>query len=127
MPALLTKRTDNFQQRSLFDQDYPESEQLPRRFRIEFSEILGQRGPTVVLHKDGQQVGDPLTDHAFVDDGYRYHDVFHFANAAILGWSPMTRSLFGCKRKSNQQIATVEDGGRAKVLEEVVCALIYDY
>lgn len=39
----------------------------------------------------------------------------------------MTRSLFGCKRRSNQQIATVEDGGRAKVLEEVVCALIFDY
>jgi hypothetical protein len=39
----------------------------------------------------------------------------------------MTRKLLGCKRASNPRLAVVEDGGRAKVLEEVVCALIYDY
>jgi hypothetical protein len=114
-------------QRSLFDQAFPECEQLPRSFRVSFYEVDRDGEPVVVLEMDGEQVGDPLTDNSYRDDGYRYHDVFHFANAAILGWSPMTRKLFGCKRNSNPRLAVVEDGGRAKVLEEVVCALIYDY
>ena len=35
------------------------------------------------------------------DDGYRFHDVVHLAYAAILGWSPVTRALLDCKRRSS--------------------------
>jgi hypothetical protein len=59
------------------------------------------------------------------DDGYRFHDVFHLAYAAVLGWSPVTRGLLRCKRKSDPTTDEVEDGGRAAVIEEGVAALAY--
>ena len=40
---------------------------------------------------DGVLVGAALTDNAYQDDGYRFHDVFHIAFTAILGWSPVLR------------------------------------
>jgi hypothetical protein len=127
MAPLLNDHECESGRRQLFDQDFPSHEQLPRWFQVEFSETLDGDAPTVVVRANGDQIGDPLTDNSYRDDGYRYHDVFHFANAAVLGWSPMARTLFGCKRRSNPQTAIVEDGGRAKVLEEVVCALIFDF
>jgi hypothetical protein len=75
----------------------------------------------------GRDIGDPLTDNAYEDDGYRFHDVFHFGFAAMLGWSPITRRNLGCKRKTKPQVDEVEDGGRAKVIEECISALVYDY
>ncbi|MGB3508451.1 MAG: hypothetical protein WBA93_04280 [Microcoleaceae cyanobacterium] len=62
-----------------------------------------------------------------VSDGYRFHDVFHFSYAAILGWSPVTRSNLGCKRKSHFLIDEVEDGGRAIAIEEGISALVFSY
>lgn len=111
----------------LFDDDFPLKEQLPRSFRVVFTEIKEGSCPRVVLTRDDRPVGDALTDNSYTDDGYRFHDVFHFGLAALLGWSPMTRRLFGCKRRSNPMIDEVEDGGRARVIEEAVCALMYDY
>ena len=46
-------------------------------------------------------------------DGYRYHDIFHIANAVFLGWSPVVRALLRCKRKSQPHIDENEDGARA--------------
>ena len=63
----------------------------------------------------------------YLDDGYRFHDVFHLAYAAVLGWSPVTRKLFNCKRRDIPEIDEVEDGGRAAVCEEGVSALVYSY
>jgi NTP pyrophosphatase (non-canonical NTP hydrolase) len=109
-------------QLKLFDSKADRGEQIPRHFIIEFR--IDREG-RVRLYRDGAQVGDPLTDNNYGDDGYRFHDVFHLAYAAVLGWSPVTRGLLKCKRKSNPTIDEVEDGGRAAVIEEGVAALAY--
>lgn len=116
-----------YPERSLFDEHMPPDEQLPRRFRIKFTEVSDGTRPKVVLSWDGKTIGDELTDNSYIDDGYRFHDVFHLGFAALLGWSPMSRKLFGCKRRSDPTIDEVEDGGRARIIEEAVCALVYDY
>lgn len=66
-----------------------------------------------------------MTDNAYVPDGYRFHDVFHLAYAAILGWSPVLRSLWNRKRKSKRTVDEVEDGGRSIAIEEGICALVF--
>jgi hypothetical protein len=74
--------------------------------------------------------GDPITDNAYEDDGYRFHDVMHLALAATLGWSPVTRKIWkpsSLKRKSQPKIDEVEDGGRAQVIEEAIVAAAYVY
>lgn len=76
---------------------------------------------------DGVLVGAALTDNAYQDDGYRFHDVFHIAHAAILGWSPVLRGLMRLKRRSSPLIDEVEDGGRAAVIEEGIAAVAFDY
>ena len=70
-------------------------------------------------------IGDPLTDNIADRDGYRFHDVFHFANAAILHWSPVMRALIRHKRKSNPKFDEEQDSGRAIVVEEGIAAWIF--
>ena len=72
-------------------------------------------------------IGDPLTDASHIEDDYRLHDVFHIAYAAVLGWSPVLRSLMKRKRKSNPQVDEAEDGGRAIAIEEGISALVFSY
>jgi len=67
-------------------------------------------------------VGDPLTDNISDRDGYRFHDVFHFAHAAILDWSPVFRALLKKKRKSAKRFDEEQDSGRAIVVEEGLTA-----
>jgi len=111
-----------------FDADFPEDERLPRHLLVTFEdrEVDGVR-QTVAKTDDGQPLGDPLTDNAHVPDGYRFHDVFHLAYAAHLGWSPVARRNLGCKRRSDPRIDEVEDGGRAIVTEEAIAAFMFDY
>jgi NTP pyrophosphatase (non-canonical NTP hydrolase) len=111
----------------LFDETYPAQEQLPRFFEVQFSPGQVDGRDVVYVTRGGSPVGDPLTDNAYIDDGYRFHDVFHFAYATFLGWSPVTRRNLKCKRKSNALIDEVEDGGRAIVTEEAIAAFMYDY
>jgi NTP pyrophosphatase (non-canonical NTP hydrolase) len=108
---------------ALFDEEFQPEEQLPRHFAIDFRVDKLDR---VVLYRDGLLVGDPLTDNNYADDGYRFHDVFHLAYTAVLGWSPVTRKLLYCKRKSDDITDMVEDGGRAAVIEEGVVAMAYE-
>ena len=62
------------------------------------------------------------------DSGYRFHDIFHLANAAILGWSPVARAqLFACKRWDGGKVNEVEDGGRAIVIEEGMVAFLFEH
>jgi len=111
-----------------FDEGYPDGERLPRRFEVHFNAIKdGSHRPRMKAYYEGKQFGDDLTDNAYEGDGYRFHDVFHLAFAAVLGWSPITRSLLGRKRKSKPQIDEVEDGGRAKAIEEGISALIFAF
>lgn len=115
-------------QHALLDVGYPEHEQLPRRFIADFVQRVDHDGrKRVQLVVDGIPAGDELGDNHYVDDGYRFHDVFHLAHAAVLGWSPLLRSLLGRKRKSDPEIDEVEDGGRSIMLEETISALTFDY
>jgi hypothetical protein len=102
---------------------YPVDEQLPRHFTIEFRTEEGR----LRLYRDGDAIGDPLTDNAYVEDGYRFHDVFHLAYAAVLAWSPVARGLLDCKRRSDEDVDRVDDGGRAGVTEEGISQLVYQY
>ena len=105
-----------------FDAGFPEEERLPRSFRIE----IKQRGTgRSYLRWNGVFIGDPLTDNIEDSDDYRFHDVFHFAHAAILHWSPTFRALIRQKRKSKQRFDENQDGGRAIVTEEGLTAYIF--
>jgi NTP pyrophosphatase (non-canonical NTP hydrolase) len=111
----------------VFDESFPDRERLPRRFEVELAEVAVGESVRVRVLLDGVQIGADLTDNAYDPDGYRFHDVFHFAFAAVLGWSPVTRAILKRKRKSDPAKDEVEDGGRAAVIDEGVAALIFDY
>lgn len=110
-----------------FDATLPISERLPRRFEVELIDVECEDRQRVRVLINGDPFGAELTDNAYDPDGYRLHDVFHFAYAAVLGWSPVTRALLHCKRKSRPLLDEVEDGGRAVAIEEGVAALVFDY
>ena len=69
---------------------------------------------------NGVFIGDPLTDNMLDPDGYRFHDVFHFAHAAILHWSPTFRALIKHKRKDDPKVDEAQDGGRAGFREKLL-------
>ncbi len=119
--------TESCPARKPFDEDSPISERLPRRFEVRIEQVLKGERTEVTYWLEGRQIGNALTDNAYEDDGYRFHDVFHFAYAAVLGWSPVLREHLGCKRRSDSRTKEVEDGGRAKVIEEAVAAVVHDY
>ena len=98
-----------------FDQDFLKEEQLPQNFEIK---ITQRKNGRCYLQWNGVFIGDSLTDNILDPDGYRFHDVFHLAHAAILHWSPTFRALIKQKRKSNPKIDEAQDGGRAIVVEE---------
>mgnify|MGYP006427286963 FL=1 len=107
-----------------FDADFPIEEQLPRTFEIEISQRADSRS---YLRWNGVFIGDPLSDNIADEDGYRFHDVFHFANAAILHWSPTFRALIKHKRKSRKDVEEAQDSGRAIVIDEGLSAYIFSY
>jgi NTP pyrophosphatase (non-canonical NTP hydrolase) len=110
-----------------FDGDFSEAERFPERFELRFEEVEEDGGARVRVTWQGGQVGQTLTDNAHEDDGYRFHDVFHFGLVAGLGWSPVSRRNLGLKRRSDPVVDEVEDGGRAIVIEEGITALAFTY
>lgn len=109
-----------------FDEDFEPDEQLPRRMEIAFREKITPNGvPYVIQQWKGINVGDRLTDNAQIPDDYRYHDVFHLSYVAILGWSPVMRSLLRLKRKSRPEIDEQQDGARAAIAEEGISNWIF--
>jgi NTP pyrophosphatase (non-canonical NTP hydrolase) len=110
-----------------FDASFPPAEQLPTEIRIDFIEDIDATEARLRLRYKGEFVGDPLTDNSHINDGYRYHDVFHIGCAILLGWSPVMRRILKCKRKSASNIDVVEDGARALVTEEGVSAVIFSH
>jgi NTP pyrophosphatase (non-canonical NTP hydrolase) len=110
-----------------FDTASPEPERLPRNFEVEITEIDQNGLSKIQAFVNGKQIGNDLTDNSYDDDGYRFHDIFHLSYAAVLGWSPVIRQMLGCKRKSHPKIDEVEDGGRAKAIEEGISALVFRY
>lgn len=114
--------------RQLFDDGRPEDEQLPRSFVLEFTDVENEDGKRYVsVQCNGNIFGDELRDNAYEDDYYRFHDIFHFSYAVVLGWSPVVRKLLQCKRKSDDKIDEVEDGGRACAIDEGISAMIFEY
>jgi len=111
----------------LFDEEFDTDEQLPRIIEMEIFERT-VAGKTYVFQRcNGIFIGDRLTDNKLEEDDYRFHDVFHLAYAAILGWSPVMRRLFKVKRKSIPKIDDAEDGARAALIEEGVSTWIFNH
>ncbi len=110
---------------SHFDENGDKEEQLPRRMTIDIYERTVRKKVFVFQRSNGVYVGDPLTDNAAEPDDYRFHDVFHYAYAAVMGWSPVFRALMRLKRKSDPKIDEIEDGARAILIEEGVTNWIF--
>ena len=105
-----------------FDRAFPLEEQLPRSFAVR---VVERGEGKSYLQWRGVFIGDPLTDNSADQDGYRFHDVFHFAHAAVLHWSPVTRALIKQKRKSDPKCDEEQDSGRAIVVEEGISAWLF--
>lgn len=112
---------------TFFDADFPIGEQLPREFDVSFREVVSDSEAKVEIYVDNQQIGEGITDNAYENDYYRFHDIFHFSYVAILGWSPCVRNMLRRKRKSVSKIDEVEDGARAIITEEAISLLVFSY
>lgn len=116
-----------------YDADRPQEERLPRQLAVRFAETTVQRHgedvPTVIVHvldDHGEPLGDPIDDNSAHDDDYRFHDVFHLAHMAVLGWSPVLRATLRPKRKRRgTRHDRTEDGARAIAVEEGLTAVVF--
>ncbi|MDE0302673.1 MAG: nucleotide pyrophosphohydrolase [Gammaproteobacteria bacterium] len=118
--------------RPLYDSDLPVRQQIPRQFSYRFEERSENDRTVVVMHDELREIktGDELTDNAYKDDGYRFHDVMHLAFAAKLGWSPVLRKLLRDEdiiENRPSPLDEAEDGGRGRVVEEAIVAAAYAY
>ncbi len=113
----------------VYDAEYPQDEQFPREFEIQFDIIYEENKEKVRVtnNTNNKQLGDDISDNSHEDDGYRFHDIFHFGYVAYLGWSPVVRKLMGIKRKSDSNIDEIEDGARAAITEELVSLYVYSH
>lgn len=108
-----------------FDSSFDEMEQLPRNFTVSFNSFeVGKKLKTRVSI-NGMQVGDFIDDNSKENDSYRFHDVFHYTFATMLGWSPCTRAMMKRKRKSKPNVDEIEDGARATITEEAISLMIF--
>ena len=146
-----TNLSEELARLQVFDLGYSQQERFPRKVTIRFTEqresgnvvavlelVSAQpnafpKGPiTVVEHGEakkigfavGKQLGDTLTDNSRRADGYRYHDAIHLGFMAVLGWSPIMRTLLNVRRRSNEAVNEAEDGARAKYVEEGLSAVL---
>jgi NTP pyrophosphatase (non-canonical NTP hydrolase) len=115
-----------------FDNDSPLHERFERKFEMHFIERFYNKGqsnerPYVIQQLRKVNVGDRLTDNRTIPDGYRFHDVFHLAYVAHLGWSPVIRALLKLKRKSNPELDENQDGARAAIIEEGIATWIFNH
>ena len=132
----------------VFDSEYPDRERFPRKLVFEFREQPAANGhlvasismvdaqpnafPSGTVEIDGNvcgfslgsALGDPLTDNARQPDSYRYHDAIHIGFMAVLGWSPIMRTLLNVRRRSNKTTDECDDGARAKYAEEGLAAIL---
>lgn len=112
----------------LYDEDHTDNtELLPRKISIRIEERKKRGKNYVFQSSSGLYIGDPLTDNIGDEDYYRFHDVFHYAYTAILGWSPVTRALLKLKRKSDPKLDENQDGARAILIEEGISTLVFNY
>jgi NTP pyrophosphatase (non-canonical NTP hydrolase) len=112
-----------------FDKSFPDNEKFPDEFEIEFIsyEEDGKNKLKIMDKRTGNMIGDPLTDNTYEEDGYRFHDIFHYGYLAVLGWSPVLRKLLHLKRKSDPNVDENEDGARSQITEELISLYIYHH
>ncbi|MES2458192.1 MAG: nucleotide pyrophosphohydrolase [Bacteroidota bacterium] len=119
--------TRSKKQNSYFDAGCKPEEQIPRSFSVSFYEVgNGIREEVRVVLNDDEQIGDVINDNAYSNDFYRYHDIFHYTFATLLGWSPCTRAMMKRKRKSDVLLDEIEDGARATITEEALSMVIFN-
>jgi len=121
----------------ILDKGLEPEQRFPQTLEIEFREIEVDGIKKIGLFSDGEnlgestQIGASLTNNAYEDDGYKFHDAMHLAFVSSLGWSPVMRKLLKeakiIKRAREGTDDEVQDGGRAKVIDEGLVALIYGY
>jgi NTP pyrophosphatase (non-canonical NTP hydrolase) len=127
----LTKISDRWPSKNLkypdsLDVDALEHERFPTTpFVVDIFERTVGENIYVFQRCNGVNIGDRLTDNSLNPDDYRFHDVFHYAYLAVLGWSPVMRDLFRLKRKSTPIIDEVQDGARAVLIEEGITTWIF--
>lgn len=110
-----------------FDSSYKTEEQLPKNFTVSFQSVnVNGKDCVKVVVDNNSQAGDVINDNAYKNDFYRYHDVFHYSFATLLGWSPCTRAMLKRKRKSSELVDEVEDGARATITEEALSMIIFN-
>jgi NTP pyrophosphatase (non-canonical NTP hydrolase) len=113
---------------SLIDENIDEEdEKLPRRFKVFIKEKKAKDKYFVIQKCNDIIIGDRLTDNKTEKDDYRFHDVFHIAYAVHLGWSPVLRTLFRVKRKSDPDTDENQDGARAILIEEGVASFVFSH
>lgn len=110
-----------------FDEGFPEHERFPPIIAMEFIERGEGPNAYVVQSLHKVFIGDRLTDNSNEPDDYRFHDVFHLAYLAYLGWSPVLRGLLKRKRKSDPKKDENEDGARAMIIEEGIATWIFNH
>lgn len=108
----------------LYDAGLGPLREFPRKFNVDFVEEAEKISYMLI---NGVRVGDPLTDNSYEIDGYRYHDAIHLAFIAVLGWSPVMRDLMKRKRKGCGDLDEVEDGARARIVEEMIVKIAHSY
>jgi NTP pyrophosphatase (non-canonical NTP hydrolase) len=108
------------------DDGFPESQRLPREFTARFTSYEDSSGTLKArMQIDGEDVGDAIDDNARDSDDYRFHDAFHLGYLAVLGWSPILRSLLKRKRKDDPDTDRADDGARACATEEAITAMVF--
>jgi len=121
------KKRIEMSEKHFFDSALDEREQIPRHFTVTFEEVdTNGRAEVKVIINDSVQLGDIINDNTYQSDFYRYHDIFHYSFATLLGWSPCARAMMKRKRKSNKLIDEIEDGARATITEEALSMIIFN-
>lgn len=103
-------------------------EKLPKKAILRLIETKSGVSEIYMPLKDGNycRIGAKTEIWNKYDDGFMWHDIFHFANMAILNWSPVSRFLFGISRKSNSRFYNQEDDFRAMIIEEAIAAFVIE-
>jgi hypothetical protein len=110
----------------LFDSNFAEMEQLPRQFTVNFDTLHIDAKVKTRVSINGVQVGDVIDNNSKEKDEYRFHDIFHYTFATMLGWSPCTRAMLKRKRKSDPTTDEIEDGARATITEEAISLMVFN-
>lgn len=109
-----------------YDDGFPDDQRLPRRFSATFTTHVEDGVTRCRLQIDDERLGALIDDNARHQDAYRFHDIFHIAHAAVLGWSPVLRSIVRVKRGIDRDTDRIEDGARAIASEEAVTAMVFE-